>query len=141
MNTGRKEMLRWTLREQGRYIRGFVDGEGWPAYYRTRSSHGHHRPGYVSNRAIFVSNTNRALLQTIRTMLGRLGIESKLYLDAEPGDRKSTITSWKLAILGRDNLLRFRDTIGFSDPGKAETLKTMLDSYRKHGSESLRRSG
>ena len=58
MNTGRNEMLHWALPEQERYIRGFVDGEGWPAYYRTRSSHGHHRPDYISSRAVFVSNTN-----------------------------------------------------------------------------------
>jgi intein/homing endonuclease len=139
MNIGRNEMLRWTPHEQERYIRGFVDGEGWPAYYRTRSRQGHHRPGYVNMRGIFVSNTNRALLQDIRTMLSGLGIKSKLYLDAEAGDRRSKITSWKVSILGRDNLLRFREAIGFSDPGKARTLKAMLNSYRKHGSESPRR--
>jgi intein/homing endonuclease len=141
MNTGRSEMLQWTRPEQERYIRGFVDGEGWPAYYRTRSIQGHHRPGYVNIRAVFVSNTNKALLENIREMLRGLGIESKLYLDAKAGVRRSTITSWKLAILGRDNLLRFRAKIGFSDSAKARTLKTMLDSYRKHGSESLRRFG
>jgi intein-encoded DNA endonuclease-like protein len=141
MNSGRSEMLRWTLPEQERYVRGFVDGEGWPAYYTTRSSRGHHRPGYVNIRAVFVSNTNKPLLQNIRTMLSQLGIESKLYLDTRAGVRRSTITSWKLAILGRENLLRFRERIGFSDPGKTRTLKTMLASYRKHGSESLRRFG
>jgi len=133
-------MLQWTVPEQERYIRGFVDGEGWPAYYRTQSRHGHHRPGYISSRAVFVSNTNKALLESVRAMLDRLGIESKLYLDARAGVRKSTVTSWKLTILGRDNLLRFRDKIGFSDLGKSTTLKAMLDSYRKHGSESPRRS-
>ena len=140
MNTGRNEMLHWALPEQERYIRGFVDGEGWPAYYRTRSSHGHHRPDYISSRAVFVSNTNKMLLGSIGAMLNNLGIESKLYLDTKAGVRKSTVTSWKLTILGRDNLLRFRDKIGFSDLGKATTLKAMLDSYRKHGSESPRRS-
>ncbi len=140
MKTGRSEMLQWTLPEQERYIRGFVDGEGWPAYYRTRSRQGHHRPGYIGSRAVFVSNTNRALLENIRSMLKELGIESKIYMDTKAGVRRSTITSWKLAILGRDNLLQFRDKIGFSDPGKAGTLEAMLDSYRKHGSESPRRS-
>jgi len=140
MNTGRNEMLQWTLPEQERYIRGFVDGEGWPAYYRTRSRHGHHRPGYISSRAVFVSNTNKMLLESIRAMLNNLGIESKLYLDTKAGVRKSTVTSWKLTILGRDNLLRFRDKIGFSDLGKATTLTALLNSYRKHGSESPRRS-
>ena len=139
MNTG-SEMLQWTVPEQERYVRGFVDGEGWPAYYRTRSRQGHHKPGYVGSRAVFVSNTNKTLLRSIRAMLHSLGIESKLYLDARAGVRKSTITSWKLAILGRENLLQFRDRIGFRDTFKAETLKAMLDSYRKHGSESPRRS-
>jgi intein/homing endonuclease len=140
MNTSRSEMLQWTVPEQERYIRGFVDGEGWPAYYRTRSRQGHHKPGYVSSRAVFISNTNKALLDSIGAMLNKLGIESKLYLDARAGVRKSTVTSWKLTILGRDNLLRFRERIGFSDIGKATTLKAMLDSYRKHGSESPGRS-
>ncbi len=140
MNTCRSEMLQWTPLEQGRYIRGFIEGEGWPAYYRTRSMKGHHKPGYVSSRAVFVSNTNKALLQSLGTMLNGLGIASKLYLDTEAGVRKSKVTSWKLAILGRENLLRFRNKVGFSDLGKARTLDSLLDSYRKHGSESPRRS-
>ncbi|HEV2119718.1 MAG TPA: LAGLIDADG family homing endonuclease [Candidatus Bathyarchaeia archaeon] len=140
MDTSKTEMLQWALREQERYIRGFVDGEGWPAYYRTRSTRAHHKPGYVSSRAVFISNTNKALLENIRVMLYKMGIDSKLYLDTKAGVRRSTITSWKLAILGRDNLRLFRDRIGFSDAGKAGILKSMLDSYRKHGSESLRRS-
>jgi len=140
MDTRRSEMLQWALREQERYTRGFVDGEGWPAFYRTRSTRAHHKPGYVSSRAVFVSNTNKAVLENIKAMLTEMGIDSKLYLDTKAGVRRSTITSWKLAILGRDNLLRFRDRIGFSDAGKAGTLRAMLDSYRKHGSESPMRS-
>jgi intein/homing endonuclease len=140
MNTSRNEMLHWTPSEQERYIRGFVDGEGWPAYYRTRSNQGHHKPGYISSRAVFVSNTNKALLESIGAMLSKLGIESKFYLDTKAGVRRSKVTSWRLAILGRDNLLRFRDKVGFSDLGKAKTLMALLDSYRKHGSESPRRS-
>ena len=140
MDTRRSEMLQWALREQERYTRGFVDGEGWPAFYRTRSTRAHHKPGYISSRAVFVSNTNKSLLEDIRAMISEMGIDSKLYLDTKAGVRRSTITSWKLAILGRDNLLRFRDRIGFSDAGKSGTLTAMLDSYRKHGSESPMRS-
>ena len=140
METSRSEMLQWALREQERYIRGFVDGEGWPAFYRTRSTRAHHKPGYISSRAVFVSNTNKSLLEDIRAMISEMGIDSKLYLDTKAGVRRSTITSRKLAILGRDNLLRFRDRIGFSDAGKSGTLTAMLDSYRKHGSESPTRS-
>jgi len=140
METSRSEMLQWALREQERYTRGFVDGEGWPAFYRTRSTRAHHKPGYISSRAVLVSNTNKSLLEDIRAMLSEMGIDSKLYLDTKAGVRRSTITSWKLAILGRDNLLRFRDRIGFSDAGKSGTLTAMLDSYRKHGSESPTRS-
>ena len=140
METSRSEMLQWALREQERYIRGFVDGEGWPAFYRTRSTRAHHKPGYISSRAVLVSNTNKSLLEDIRAILSEMGIDSKLYLDTKAGVRRSTITSRKLAILGRDNLLRFRDRIGFSDAGKSGTLTAMLDSYRKHGSESPTRS-
>jgi intein/homing endonuclease len=125
------EMLQWSVREQSRYIRGFVDGEGWPAYYRTRSQRGHHRPGYVSIRAVFISNTNKALLENIRVMLLTLGIESKLYLDARAGVRRSKTTSWKIAILGRSNLLRFQKRIGFSDSEKMNTLRLMLNSYKR----------
>jgi hypothetical protein len=88
---------------------------------------------------MFVSNTNKPLLENIRATLTEMGIDSKL-LDTKAGVRRSTITSWKLAILGRDNLLRFRERIGFRDAGKAGTLRAMLDSYRKHGSESPTRS-
>ena len=113
-------MLQWILSEQERCTGGFVDGEGWPAYYKTRSSHGHSKPGNVSSRAVYASNTDKALL---KAMPNGLRIESKSYLDTKAGGRKSKVTSWRLAVLGRDNLLRFRDEAGFSDLGKGKTAE------------------
>jgi hypothetical protein len=140
MEKNRNEMSQWALHEQERYIPGFVDGERWPAFYKTRSTRADHKPGYVSSRAVSVPNTDKPQLENIRALLTGTRIDSKLYLDSKAGVPRSTITSWKLAILGRDNLLRSRDKIGFTDAGKAGTLTAMLDSYRKHGSESPRRS-
>ncbi len=127
-------MTKWSLAEQARYIRGFVDGEGWPAFYYDKVTRGHHKKGYISNRAVFISNTDKALLQGVKKMLENLGVESRLYLDAKAGTRRSTIDSWKLAILGRGNLTLFSKVIGFSGAKKAKILQTMLNSYRKHGS-------
>lgn len=129
-----EEMLKWSLAEQARYIRGFADGEGWPAFYKDKVTRGHHKPGYISNRAVFVSNTNKALLLMVQKMLDNLGVKSRLYLDAKAGTRRSTMDSWKIAILGQENLQRFSELVGFGDAKKTQILRDMLNSYRKHGS-------
>lgn len=124
-------MLRWSKSEQARYIAGFVDGEGWPAFYIDKTEKGRHKPGYINSRAVFISNTNKALLLAIQEMLKNLGIESRLYLDAKAGTRKSTKDSWKLTILGKENLEQFSKKIGFCDKEKSKTLQKMLSSYPK----------
>jgi len=129
-----EEMLKWTPSEKAGYIRGFVDGEGWPAFYYDRVTRGHHKRGYISNRAVFISNTNKKLLLTIQKLLEMLGVKSRLYLDAKAGTRRNTKDSWKVAILGQENLTRFSNTIGFGDADKMQILQNMLSSYRKHGS-------
>jgi hypothetical protein len=114
-----QEMLAWPLNEQAKYIRGFVDGEGGPRFYRWRNERkGHHVPGDPHVRAITVSNADRRLLNTIQLMLKNLGIRSRIYLDVRKGQRKATMDSWVLKILDKESLTSFARAIGFSNPQK-----------------------
>lgn len=129
------EMLAWPLNEQAKYLRGFVDGEGGPCFYRYRGEKkGHHSPGEPHVRAVDVSNSDRRLLNTVQRMLEKLGIRSRTYLDAQKGERKATMDSWRLKILDKESITKFAELIGFSDPKKMDILQQIIASYREHGS-------
>jgi len=126
-----QEMLMWSLTEQAKYIRGFVNGEGGPRFYRWRSERkGHHVPREPHVRAITVSNSDRYLLNTVQQMLKNLGVRSRIYLDVRKGQRKATKDSWVLKILDRESLTKFAHSIGFSDPRKMDVLQQIIASYR-----------
>jgi len=130
-----QEMLVWSLSEQAKYIRGFVDGEGGPRFYRWRSGRkGHHVPGEPHVRAITVSNSDRRLLNTVQTMLKNLGIMSRIYIDVRKGQRKATMDSWVLKILDKKSLTKFAELIGFSNTEKMDVLQQIIASYRNLGS-------
>jgi len=129
------EMLAWPLNEQAKYLRGFADGEGGPRFYRWHhEKRGHHSPGEPHNRAITISNSDKRLLNTVQQMLKNVGIKSRIYLDAQKGERKATMNSWVLKILDRESITKFAELIGFSDPKKMDVLQQIIASYRQHGS-------
>jgi len=126
-----QEMLAWSPKEQAKYIRGFVDGEGGPRFYRWRSERkGHHVPGEPHVRAITISNSDKCLLNTVQQMLTNLGIRSRIYLDVRKGERKATVDSWVLKILDKESITKFAQNIGFSDPRKMDVLQQIIASYR-----------
>jgi len=129
------EMLTWQLNEQAKYLRGFVDGEGGPRFYRWRRERkGHHVPGDPHVRAIAVSNSDKRLLNTVQQIMKNLSIRSRIYLDVRKGERKATKDSWVLKILDRKSLVKFVELIGFSDPEKMDVLQQIIASYRELGS-------
>lgn len=65
---------------------------------------------------------NRALLQTVQTVLLRFGIVSAL------GDEKARGTS-RLGIVGQENLRRFEEKIGFASEVKRQALTSALATY------------
>ncbi len=124
-------MLAWPLNEQARYLRGFVDGEGGPRFYRWHHERkGHHVPGDPHVRAIAISNADKRLLNTVQQMLKNLGIRSRIYLDVRKGERKATRDGWVLKILDKESITKFAELIGFSDPKKMDILQQIIASYR-----------
>ncbi len=129
-----EELLNYTKEQKISYLRGLADGEGWPAFYRDKTTRGHHKQGYANNRSICISNTDLQLLEKAQQLLESLGIISKIYKDSVAGTRKATKDSWKLTILGKENMQIFADLVGFTNPEKEDKLRNMMASYREHGS-------
>jgi len=129
------ELLAWSTNEQAKHIRGFVDGEGGPRFYRWSSERkGHHVPGDPHVRAITISNSDRRLLNTVQKMLNNIGIKAHMYLDVKKGQRKATMDSWVLKVLDKKSLAKFAEVVGFSNPEKMDVLQQIIASYRNLGS-------
>ncbi len=124
-----KEILSWSLKEQAKYIRGFVDGEGSVIFgwsHTTKNGKKYKQ----RNRAVRISNTNKEILLTIKNILEKMGMQSHLYMDTKAGIRKSTIDSWLLVILGKENFEKFQNYIGFTERWKKDRLQQIVASYR-----------
>lgn len=115
---------------QLKYIRGFTDGEGTPVMYRgSKTKNGKKYPQW--DRKIKISNSDKELLLTIQEVLLRVGIESHIYLDHAAGSCRSTKDCWGLVVLGKGNIQKFVNMVGFTEPRKIETAKKLLGSYRR----------
>jgi DNA gyrase subunit A len=73
---------------------------------------------------------NRAILRQVQTLLLRFGIAATLNEEKERG-------TWRLLILGQENLQRFADGIGFVSATKREAL---ADALSRHSGRALSRS-
>jgi ribonucleotide reductase class II len=112
------------------FLRGLFDADG--------SVQGTQAKG-VSVR---LAQSDEPLLQAVQRMLLRLGISSTLYRNRRHEQvRLMPNSNRELAaydckaqhelVIANDNLLVFLDTIGFQDPKKQETLRTLLAGYKR----------
>ncbi|MEM5814311.1 MAG: LAGLIDADG family homing endonuclease [Candidatus Aenigmatarchaeota archaeon] len=112
-----------------KYIRGFADGEGAPIMYRgCKKKNGKSYPQW--DRKVKLSNSDKELLLTVQQMLHNVGIESRMYMDHPAGTGRATKDCWALVVLGKNNIVRFRELVGFTDARKADLIGKIVASYR-----------
>jgi len=111
------------------FLRGLFDADG--------SVQGAQSKG-VSVR---LAQSNRPMLVAVQRMLGRLGINSVIYLRRDEGERtlpdgkggKDSYwckTAYDL-VVAKDNLARFQSRVGFTHAKKRERLDASLSSYKR----------
>ncbi len=109
-------------------LQGLFDADG--------SVQGHHEKG-VSVR---LAQSDLECLAAVQRMLLRLGIASTIYAnrreagfarlpDGRGGRADYPTRAQHELVISNDNLLRFRDAVGFSDTDKAVRLETLLAGY------------
>lgn len=95
--------------------------------------------GNIISRKITITNTSLALLRQIKLLLKLFEIQSYIYSHRQQNRivkiRKNTCQFKKaiftLIITGKENLEKFKNTIGFSIRRKQCKLKNILASYKK----------
>jgi hypothetical protein len=105
----------WTMPELDKelvrfWLRAFFDCEGWVAC----NSH--------QNRQIGADSINKKGLNQIQVALKNLGIESKIQVR-----KKKKISC--LHIYGKENLIKFKEKIGFLHPRKKDKLDLCLNDF------------
>lgn len=112
------------------FLRGLFDCDG--------SVQGNHRKGV----SIRLAQSDLDLLEAVQRMLLRLGILSRIYRERRPAgvrpmpDGKGRLRDYgcraqhELVIVG-ENLVRYAECVGFSEPKKAARLEALLASYRR----------
>ena len=90
-------------------LRGYMDADGF-----VHSS---------NTRGVRVESVNEKGLIDIQFLLGKLGIEARLYA-------RKTRAVWTLQISRKENVLRYRKLIGFSLLHKKEALNVICKKYR-----------
>src|SRR5690606_16416593 len=106
-------------------LRGLFDTDGHVEYSKNAG---------VSVR---LSASDREMLQTAQRMLSRLGIRSsirgmhdeKMMQCPNTGNEYESKLSYRLLITNRQNVIRFRDVVGFWHTGKEERLNAGIDAY------------
>lgn len=103
------------------FLRGFYDSEGCV-------------PKDVKAKFISISNQSRQLLQFCKDLLSNLGMESRpIRIQSKKGDRTNfgvySENHYELNIGNKENLIKFRDLVGFNIKRKQNNLIKMIDSY------------
>lgn len=105
----------WSMPEMegvlvGIWLRAFFDCEGWVFC----KSH--------QNRHVGIDSVNEKGLDQIKKALERLGINSKIRKRIDRG-------IYSLNIFGKDNIIKFKDKVGFLHPKKKEKLNNLIEDY------------
>ncbi|ULT55862.1 hypothetical protein L1999_22655 [Neobacillus drentensis] len=92
--------------------------------------------------SVRLSQSNFPFLQKAQRMLLRLGIVSTLYAnrreagyrplpDGKGGSKLYFCQSQHELVISNDNILRFRDLVGFEEPEKSHDLNNLIDSFKR----------
>lgn len=88
---------------------------------------------YKNEPKIFISNTNLELLESVRSMLKKLNIDSTITQEKEKYKKKHWKKSYKLYIRGRYNLQKFLEKIPIIHTKKKQRLINHLTNFYKFG--------
>jgi len=111
------------------FIRGFADSEGSPICKTDRQA-----PN------ILIENTDLKLLEYVRGLLSKLGIESAVFHTNKKGDRKTFVFKkdcYRLVIRRFDSVVKYAEMIGFSIERKQKRLEELI---KNKGFNSSRRT-
>ncbi len=131
LERGRKTITAAIEKGSSEFTRGVLQG----LFDSDGSVQGHHEKG-VSVR---LAQSDRECLAAVQRMLLRLGIASTIYANRReagvallPDGRggRAEYAQHEL-VVSNDNLVRFRDVVGFSDTDKAVRLETLLAGYER----------
>lgn len=96
----------------------------------------------ANGSSVRLSSVSKGLLKDVQRLLLNFGVYSTLYTDRKPegtkmlpdgqGDTKEyDVQAFHDLVVSKDDLIRFRDQIGFLIDYKSERLNELLDSYTK----------
>jgi len=102
------------------FLRGFFDAEGC-SFYKYYPN----RPSYT--KIVMICNKNKKLLELCQNLLESLELKTrKILYCAEKGD----VYPLHLSI-SKENLIRFKNQVGFSIPYKTLNLENCIKSYER----------
>ncbi|MBI2084777.1 MAG: hypothetical protein HYT70_04185 [Candidatus Aenigmarchaeota archaeon] len=114
-----------SLNIKSAFIRALFDDEG-----TVINSKGNYVIGFSMNKKNFLLNAHKKFMEDIRGILLSLGISPNgLYERKQPYDS----TSIGFNIYGRYNLMKFIETVGFTDNKKKGKLVQTINSYKTYG--------
>lgn len=115
------------------FISGFFDADG-----TVQTS----EKGIDKGVSIRLSQSNLDKLYVVQRMLARLGIISTVFKnrrveqermmpDGKGGEQLYNCLANHEVSIAKQNMIKFRDVIGFNDPEKMEKLNTVISSYKR----------
>jgi len=103
-------MPKMSRKELSSWLRSYFDCDGWASLVKAK------------DRKIGLDSVNYIGLKNIQKSLKPFGITSSVH----PRKARSI---WNLSICGKDDLIKFRDEIGFLHPNKKRKLEEAIGSY------------
>ena len=103
-----------SLEELKCWLKSYFDCDGWVAVQKAKS------------RVIGLESINKVGLEQIRNSLLKFGI------NASDVKKRKNRNIWSIHICGKDDLLKFKENIGFLHPRKNDRLLEAISSYETY---------